>query len=825
MENEIPENLDQVENKEILSEKAPINDKIPQITHTNKSLLGRLAHMFGHNSRYDTPNTDINSEQKDIVGSPDNINQNVLSTDKKLFSLRRRTEYPKDNKKPSIIEYTTSIESSELNQTMSPTEQNISRRAFLKTAVGVAGAGLISNLPEKAFAQTDETKSEDRNLESSINPTGDPHFDKVWREADEKIARGSIQKPWTWGPEARSKILKEPYEDSPGGERRVVYFDKSRMEITNPDGNPDSEWYVTNGLLPLEMITGKIQTGNNKFENREPARVNIVGDLDDPNGVTYASLRRQENSPESSILSPKEKLANGTRINSSLDREGNVSESSVESDVSVSAYDDTTKHNIAKPFWDYMNNGDYDNPYYTTGRPLTEPYWVEAKIGGTPKKILMQVFERRCLTFDPTNQKEWQVEAGNVGLQYYKWRYETTNLPSPETEHEQLKSVNAHINEVLKEVVSNQNLRFFDKNFTNSLPEHYTQEINDHRHWMGAHLTNTGIILGINGEYDNAVNYINKSWSYLKEKNQLFGDKLPDNTSVEVFPVLEFILALKLHGQEIEKRNPELTNEIITKITEMADNYTSQGPAGNDETNIRRNSFGETNAGISAHLLGTASLIENHPNRNKWIESAHSFAKATFATGSPEENGIQTVVVDEHGDFEFYNHEIISDHYLATSLGLLGEARLFAKMGNIPTGPELSHNVDRARNSLIKHIDDNFKYTRPQYKVYDYYDEYGQGVEHQEWDGDAPAGFLNKKSKKYSSEFYLRDKEINPSYGPLSRAFLDYKDPAFRDDMEAYFGSIEYMRLIVQGIQSAYRLNQPLEIAGYKVNPYTYRKK
>jgi hypothetical protein len=37
--------------------------------------------------------------------------------------------------------------------------------------------------------------------------------------------------------------------------------------------------------------------------------------------------------------------------------------------------------------------------------------------------VLVQCFERRCLTFTPDNSPESQVEAGNIGQHYYLWRY------------------------------------------------------------------------------------------------------------------------------------------------------------------------------------------------------------------------------------------------------------------------------------------------------------------------------------------------------------------------------------------------------------------
>jgi adenylosuccinate synthase len=41
-----------------------------------------------------------------------------------------------------------------------------------------------------------------------------------------------------WGPEARSEILIEEYAEAPGGARTVMYLDKSRMEINDPEADP-----------------------------------------------------------------------------------------------------------------------------------------------------------------------------------------------------------------------------------------------------------------------------------------------------------------------------------------------------------------------------------------------------------------------------------------------------------------------------------------------------------------------------------------------------------------------------------------------------------
>ena len=65
----------------------------------------------------------------------------------------------------------------------------------------------------------------------------------------------------------------------------------------------------------------------------------------------------------------------------------------------------------------------FQNPFFATGFPITEAYWVTAKVTGIPRDVLVQCFERRCLTYTPGNAPEWRVEAGNVGRHYFAWRF------------------------------------------------------------------------------------------------------------------------------------------------------------------------------------------------------------------------------------------------------------------------------------------------------------------------------------------------------------------------------------------------------------------
>ncbi len=255
-----------------------------------------------------------------------------------------------------------------------------------------------------------------------------PHFADLWAPLDKPVDTGAVQRTWNWGPNAFA-VTTEPYAQSQQGERLVVYFDKARMEITNPYGDPSSAWYVTNGLLVTEMITGQVQLGDKTFQDRIPAQIPVAGDPDDTFGPTYATF---------STLLKAPPLPNGSVITQTLARNGTVG-----SNADLAAYGVTavnlvpeTQHRIASVFSAFLNSTGtiyqggqyvtgklYDPAFYETGYPITDPYWARVKVAGTVKDVLVQCFQRRCLTYTPSNPDGWKVEMGNVGQHYYRWRY------------------------------------------------------------------------------------------------------------------------------------------------------------------------------------------------------------------------------------------------------------------------------------------------------------------------------------------------------------------------------------------------------------------
>ncbi len=213
-------------------------------------------------------------------------------------------------------------------------------------------------------------------------PPGNDLFQRVWERTDKLVADAVTARTWMWGPQAFTAVIMEPYAESPGQMREVQYFDKARMEITDPNADPNSIWYVTNGLLVVELITGQMQVGNAAFEARTPAQVNVAGDADDANGPTYATFN--------GLLGAAPRAV-GTAIIQRVDRAGNVTDDQqlAGQNVAVGFVDDVTNHGIAAPFWDFMNssgpvleNGQivnsklFENAFFATGRPITEAYWA-----------------------------------------------------------------------------------------------------------------------------------------------------------------------------------------------------------------------------------------------------------------------------------------------------------------------------------------------------------------------------------------------------------------------------------------------------------------
>jgi hypothetical protein len=228
-----------------------------------------------------------------------------------------------------------------------------------------------------------------------------PAFQTQW-------VAGEAITPNFWGPLATAPDPRqEYYKDAPAGQRLVQYFDKGRMEWTDPPG------LATNGLLPVEMIRGRVQFGDDTFVSKPPPEIAIAGDPSNA-GPTYATLGGRA----SGILALAP-VQTGAPVTTVMSATGDLSQGPPAPGATLSGYDAATRHNVASVFLDYRNRVGLA----TIGLAISEPFRAGFVVNGQPKEVVVQVFERRVLTYTAANTPAFQVEMGNAGRHYYQWRY------------------------------------------------------------------------------------------------------------------------------------------------------------------------------------------------------------------------------------------------------------------------------------------------------------------------------------------------------------------------------------------------------------------
>jgi hypothetical protein len=270
-------------------------------------------------------------------------------------------------------------------------------------------------------------------------PFAHPAFETVWNRTDRVVKEGRISRTWFWGPGPNSLGLLEQYNESTAGNQRrlVQYFDKSRMEVNDPAGDRNNPFFVTNGLLTVELISGFIQVGNADFMQYRPACIPMSGDFGDLQAPTYFAFQGVSNTTAEDNPAPDR---TGQRVTETIDRNGVVGNDPAKASIpgiTLTQYISDTKHNIPAVFWDFLNssgpvytgtgqivNDRLINPwFFASGLPISEPYWAKAKIAGTTTDVMIQAYERRALTYVPSNPPGFQVEMANIGQHYFDWRY------------------------------------------------------------------------------------------------------------------------------------------------------------------------------------------------------------------------------------------------------------------------------------------------------------------------------------------------------------------------------------------------------------------
>ncbi len=272
-------------------------------------------------------------------------------------------------------------------------------------------------------------------------PYANPAFQRTWDRTDHPALQGQVSRTYFWGPGPNTPGLFEQYNESPLGNRLrlVQYFDKSRMELNNPNAPQDQPFFVTNGLLTVDLISGQIQVGEKDFTKYRNACIPMSGDPGDQFAPTYFAFQKVSVSSDRIDTHPAADRT-GQKVIETIDRNGVTGtdpSKSVMTGTNIVHYEASVKHNIPSVFWDFLNSSGlvHDakenlvkeqliNPwFFASGLPISEAYWTRATIKGRVTDVLIQAFERRALTYVPTNPAGFQVEMANIGQHYFDWRY------------------------------------------------------------------------------------------------------------------------------------------------------------------------------------------------------------------------------------------------------------------------------------------------------------------------------------------------------------------------------------------------------------------
>jgi hypothetical protein len=318
--------------------------------------------------------------------------------------------------------------------------QNQTKASLAASSVGsvLGKANPVSGntLPLPSFPPISPVAMVSQKWNWPINVYNPEAFKRFWQYNDNPVQGRQVIRSWAYGSAPLARFL-EQYKDSPQGLRLVEYWDKTRLEITDPSKPSEAPDYVTRGLLVKELMTGEAQIGEKSYMTLGPSTIPVVNDVQGST-LTYALLAQVASLKNNNRV---EKQLEST-VTATLDKEGRTVKDPnlAHYQVKYSYYSAELGHNIPNVFWDFLNsNGTVflDGKFQTArlydwqaiaGLPLTEAYWTRAFVNGKSQDVLVQAFERRTLLYTPTNGPGFQVEWGNVGQHYFQWRYPDTDF-------------------------------------------------------------------------------------------------------------------------------------------------------------------------------------------------------------------------------------------------------------------------------------------------------------------------------------------------------------------------------------------------------------
>jgi len=268
-------------------------------------------------------------------------------------------------------------------------------------------------------------------------------FQTAWQQVDGPVAAGQSARPYIWG-QPGGAVLQENYKEAKGGKRQVQYFAKGRMELTRPELQPG---FVGDGRLVLEMISGRVQIADNSYLQFDGCESPVAGAntfARNPGAPSYRAFQSLVAARPSQVGQAVRLVLTNPEAEGFFLRYASLNPDNALGTLSKYAvYIPESGHNVPDVFWNYLNQPDSSGlPLFNWqnlfGLPLTDAYWSKVRgADGTLQDILVQLFERRTLLYNPAAANGFQVESGDVGTDYYRWRYQLPELPVVETQTEQ----------------------------------------------------------------------------------------------------------------------------------------------------------------------------------------------------------------------------------------------------------------------------------------------------------------------------------------------------------------------------------------------------
>ncbi len=189
--------------------------------------------------------------------------------------------------------------------------------------------------------------------------------------------------------------------------------------------NQDDAVHTTTSDAPLPIWdSGTLKKGQSfsftftQAGSRAPANIPIAGDADNA-GPTYAAF-----GTTAATLLAITPAQTGMNVTTMVAANGTVTPGAAtpgSGPTALSVYDSVTQHNVPAAFGAYRDKVGL----LTIGYAKSEPFLATVKVGGAPKQVMVQVFERRVLTYTADNPDPFKVEMGNIGQHYLRWRYQT----------------------------------------------------------------------------------------------------------------------------------------------------------------------------------------------------------------------------------------------------------------------------------------------------------------------------------------------------------------------------------------------------------------